>query len=379
MKNSSERLNLQISWHLNQPMLFSLFFSILLFVGCKQYIEPDAKVKDVEQIAQKEETSNSSARHGKGYTQPYLTGTFVDFWYKSNWSQAQWNAHLAEMQLVGVQTLIVQFSAYGNYIWCNSSNNYSTELYPNALPRLLQAANQYGMKVYVGLYFNENFWSNTQNTSLLQLHANRSKQLATNIWNQYGSNTSFAGWYISHEPAPYYFNTASKFNTFKNNLVNPIANHCKNISGKPVAIAAFFNESLSTSIDLLYFMNRLGGCNLDVIMLQDGTGASEDGVTPHVSIGNLQGYFNNANWGLYGESPVFHGEFWADVETFKPNTSPETFNIIVQKFNIVDAYVTKIVTFQYYKDMGIDSPHTGANQVAADALRNQYRQYYFDW
>lgn len=357
----------------NMTLIF-LFLNAIIIVSCTE--KDNQQIVDQE-IVGTEKTSNSAMLTlGPGCTDPYLSGTFVDFWNKSTWSQTQWNDYMDEMLLVGVETVIVQFTAYNQYVWCNSSNSYSTEAYANALPRLLTAASNTGIEVYVGLYFNDEFWSNTTNTSILNTHANRSKELATEIWNQYGSYSSFAGWYISHEPAPYYYDTTLKFNIFKNNLVNAVSNHCDSISNKPVAIAAFFNESLSSSNDLLYFMNRLGGCNLDVIMLQDGTGASENGTTPHCAIGNVATYFNDAKWGLYGESPVFGGDFWSDTETFKPDGSPETFTKVEQKLNIVDAYVTKIVTFQYFLDMGIDSPHTGSNQIAADSLRSQYRTYY---
>ena len=148
---------------------------------------------------------------------------------------------MKEMKEIGIETLIIQFSSYNESIWCNSENNYSSGKFINALPNLLEAAKMNNIGVYVGLYFNEEYWANTTNHETLSIHAQRSKDLANDIWEQYGDNTSFIGWYISHEPAPYYYNNEEKFNILKNNLVNPIANHCKAISNKPVAIAPFFN------------------------------------------------------------------------------------------------------------------------------------------
>ena len=357
---------------------FTVFILLILFAFFFQACEKENATSLINDKEVKQ-TSNLHRLKEAGYTDPYLLGTFVDFWYKSTWTVNQWNNHMEEMQLVGVETIIVQFSAYNQTIWCDSPNNYSTDKYVNALTNLLQAAVNYGIDVYVGLYFTEDYWNNTNNSSKLSLYAQRCNDLADDIWNKYSNYASFKGWYIPFEPAPYYFNTQAKFNKFKNNLVNPVANHCKQISGKPVAIAAYFNETYTSSNDLLYFMNRLGSCNLDIIMLQDGTGASDNGSTPHCAMNHVSSYFNDAKWGLYGESPVFNGDFWADVETFNTQGNPETFERVKQKLDIVSSYVTNIVTFQYFEDMGIDSPHTGAAQTAADNLRNKYRTYYYNW
>ena len=304
---------------------------------------------------------------GKGSTTPYIHGTFIFLGGKDNWDDDKWDAHMKEMKEIGIETLIIQYSAYNESLWCNSENNYSTNKHINVLPDILKAASMNHMGVYVGLYFNEEFWHNTTNKEILSIHAQRSINLAKDIWTQYKDYASFKGWYISHEPAPYYYSTKENFNILKNNLVNPIADYCKTISNMPVAIAPFFNFNLSSSSVFSTFMKRLGSCNLDIIIVQDGIGVE------HCTLSELAEYYAAGNRGLYEEGN-FKGAFWADIETFKqlPDSFiPESFDIVLQKLRIVDDFVSYIVIYQYYSNMCPDGP----NEDSAKILRDNYLKY----
>ncbi len=315
-----------------------------------------------------------------GTTEPYLSGTFVDFWYKQDWSLADWNSFMKEMQGVGVDKVIVQFTAFDNYIWCDSPNNYSTQKDDKALERLLQAAESYDIDVYIGLYNDNDFWNYTQDENKLKEYAQKNIDLANDIWTNYSHFTSFYGWYISQETAPYYYQDDSAFDKLKDNLINPVADFCYDLSGLPTSISIFFNQNLSTSNDLLYFANRMGATNVDIIMLQDGTGVWDPASNaPHCSYNNLQSYYNDAKWGLFGEQPIFGGDLWAISETFNTNSSPETFYNVKYKFEIVDDFVSEIITFQYYIDMATNTPHSGENKKRADRLRVEYKDYYENW
>lgn len=307
---------------------------------------------------------------GNGTTTPYMQGTFIDFWGKGNWSVASWDLHMKQMKETGIKTLMVQFTAYGDNVFFDSKNSYSTNIYPNALRDLLDAAQNNNIGVYVGLYFDDEYWDNATNTIVLKTHADKSKDLANEIWTKYKSKTSLKGWYITHEPAPYYYQTLEALNILKNNLVNPIANYCRNLSGKPVSMSAFFNEGLTPISPFKTFMSGLARCELDLLILQDGIGVH------HASLNNIEAYYKAANESLYVDNS-FEGAFWADIETFieTPKGSskflPESFNVVKEKLIIVDSYVSFIVTFQYHSDMNPFGP----NGAEAKALRDDYLNY----
>lgn len=312
---------------------------------------------------------NIEKKQANGSSVCAITGTFIDFWNKGYWTQQQWLNQFEEMKQIGINTVIIQAVSFDQYTWFNSNNTFATTKFNNALSRLLNAAVEKDLKVYIGLYFNSSYWQNQINVSWLHTHADRCKYIAAEIQNQFGNNPAFEGWYIPHEPEPYAYNTTALVTSFKVNFVNRISNYLNTLNNKPVAIAAFFNSALTTSNQLLYFMCELSKCNLQVIMLQDGIGVG------HVSLNNLLTYYNDAVWGVFGENPNYTGEFWTDVETFTGlNPSlPANINTIISQLQIELSLpqITKAVSFQYYQDM---CP-TGPNGSTALALRNSYLNY----
>lgn len=337
-----------------------LSFSVLLMLNsCTK------KEKFADPVIPERSTTNTVNKA----TRPVLSGSFVDFWGKGDWTQQQWNNQLQEMKDIGLTTVIVQFSAYDggtgqSYTWFNSTNTFTATKFTNALSRLMTGAAAKGMDVYIGLYFSETYWQHQTDVSWLNLHADRCKSLALEIKNQFGTNTAFKGWYIPHEPEPYAYNTAALVASFKTNFVNRISDYLHTLNTKPVSIAAFFNSSLSTSNNLLYFMAELGKSNLQVIMLQDGVGVN------HVSLANLNQYYNDAKWGLFNQG-TFTGQFWSDVETFNANNTPASISRISPQLSTEAPYVTKLVSFQYFTDMS----SAGSNGAAATQLRLDYINY----
>jgi hypothetical protein len=172
-----------------------------------------------------------------------LTGTFVDFWGKENWSKQEWEIQFQEMKEIGMNTAIIQFVSYGDNTYFNSTNTFTTTKYPNALASLLAAANAKEISVFIGLYFNDEYWDNQTNVDWLRLHADRCISIATEINSQFGKDPAFKGWYIPHEPEPNAYNAADLVAVFKDNLVNRISDKLHSFDSKPVSIAAFFSEA----------------------------------------------------------------------------------------------------------------------------------------
>jgi hypothetical protein len=296
-----------------------------------------------------------------------LTGSFIDFFGKEDWSQQEWASQFQEMKDIGMNTVITQFVAYGDATWFNSANSFTKTKYPNTLTRLLAAANDKSMSVYIGLYFNDEYWDNQTNVEWLQLHADRCILIAKELNSQFGKDPAFKGWYIPHEPEPYAYNSKELLDSYRDNFVNRISDKLHGLNTKPVSIAAFFNSELTSTTQLKDFMAELCTSNLQVIMLQDGVGVN------HVSLAQVGSYYSEANRGLY-ENTNYKGEFWTDLETF--STAPQgpvTIDRIKKQLQgeMPAAHITKAVSFQYYEDMSI----TGPGGTAAARLRNDYLNY----
>ena len=155
-------------------------------------------------------------------------------------------------------------------------------------------------------------------------------------------------------------------------FVNPIADALHSWGGKPVSIAAFWNSKLTSPNQLQHFMAELAKSHLQIIMLQDGVGAK------HVTLDQLNTYYQSAQKGLFEENKNYKGAFWTDLETFYSPTgeypfTPATFDRVKQQLSIETALpkVSKAVSFQYYDDMSTLSPH----KAQAQALREAYKKW----
>jgi hypothetical protein len=296
-----------------------------------------------------------------------LTGTFIDFYQKENWTQQDWDLHFQEMKEIGFNTVIVQFAAYNDYTWFNSANTFTHTKYPDALGLLLKSAAKEDISVYIGLYFSEEYWNNQTDEGWLQLNADRCKSIAKEINDQFSNEVAFAGWYIPHEPEPDAYNSPELVKSFKDNLVNRVSDYLHTLNSKPVSIAAFFNSGLTSATQLKNFMTELSKCNLQVIMLQDGIGVN------HSTLDNVRKYYWEADSGLYYNNS-YSGEFWTDLETFSDAPQgPVTINRIKSQLSneLSTAHISKAVSYQYYADM---CP-TGPGGQDAAWLRYYYVQF----
>ena len=343
---------------MKKSLLFILF-SIFSLVACK-----------------KENNEEIVCEYPQQTTPKALTGTFLQLFGKDNWSEAQWDEFFTEIKDLGMNTLIVQYTAFknasNNITWFNSANTFTTTKSKHTLERVLASAQRKGIEVHIGLHFDDTYWQHQTDVAWLQTQANYCIAIAEEIQAQFGTHVAFKGWYIPHEPEPNAYNTDEKVRLFREHFVDRISNRLHQLNNKPVSIAAFWNSSLSTPEQLQHFMAELSKSNLQIIMLQDGVGAQ------HVTLNRLANYYEAAQRGLFEENKNYKGVFWSDLETFaSPNGQypfhPATFDRVKQQLLTARSIpkVSKIVSFHYFDDMSTKSPH----KAKADALREAYKNY----
>ena len=336
-----------------------ILFSIFSLVACK-----------------KENNEEIVCEYPQQTTPKALTGTFVQLFGKDNWSEAQWDEFLTEIKDVGMNTLIVQYTAfknpYNNITWFNSANTFTTIKSKHTLERVLASAQRKGIEVHIGLHFDDTYWQHQTDVAWLQTQANYCIVIAEEIQAQFGTHVAFKGWYIPHEPEPNAYNTDEKVRLFREHFVDRISNRLHQLNNKPVSIAAFWNSSLSTPEQLQHFMAELSKSNLQIIMLQDGVGAQ------HVTFNRLASYYEAAQRGLFEENKNYKGVFWSDLETFASLNGeypfePATFDRVKQQLETALSIkkVSKVVSFHYFDDMSTKSQH----KAKADALRESYKDY----
>ena len=339
--------------------LLFILFSIFSLVACK-----------------KENNEEIVCEYPQQTTPKALTGTFVQLFGKDDWSEAQWDEFLTEIKDLGMNTLIVQYTAFknasNNITWFNSANTFTATKSKHTLERVLASAQRKGIEVHIGLHFDDTYWQHQTDVAWLQTQANYCIAIAEEIQAQFGTHVAFKGWYIPHEPEPNAYNTDEKVRLFREHFVDRISNRLHQLNNKPVSIAAFWNNSLSTPEQLQHFMAELSKSNLQIVMLQDGVGAQ------HVTLERLANYYEAAQRGLFEENKNYKGVFWSDLETFaSPNGqypfAPATFDRVKQQLETALSIkkVSKVVSFHYFDDMSTKRSH----KAKADALREAYKDY----
>ena len=158
-----------------------ILFSIFSLVACK-----------------KENNEEIVCEYPQQTTPKALTGTFVQLFGKDNWSEAQWDEFLTEIKDLGMNTLIVQYTAfknpYNNITWFNSANTFTTIKSKHTLERVLASAQRKGIEVHIGLHFDDTYWYHQTDVAWLQTQANYCIVIAEEIQAQFGTHVAFKGW-----------------------------------------------------------------------------------------------------------------------------------------------------------------------------------------
>ncbi len=277
------------------------------------------------------------------YNQPVnnaiLSGAFYQIWNGAgcdcgDWTQAQWDDALQRMKDICMDTVYVQYSVWEDNAWYNASSSITWINYRNpTIDRIFSAANTKGMKVVLGLYFSES-WNTVDktNSATYSTLLTREQEIIDDLWNQYGTNPAFYGWYIPQEIDDFNFNT-DPAKTLVTNYFRDVATYCKGKSAsKPVIISPYFGTqgtlysgpNKPADFELSWWNDFLNiATDVDIIIPQDGVGAGKnDGdtdVPQYFQIINTACNNHNRTFGANVESYKMQGASLvpADISTFK--------------------------------------------------------------
>ena len=303
-------------------------------------------------------------------TNPRLNGSFMQPTLPDGFGSLWWNSELGYMQNACLGQLVLQWSA--------DSKTYETT-YPTSLSGWVQgtstdvvglgltAADAKGVSVYVGLNTNSDwFTKHADDTTFLSNQATIANQLADEIWHNYGTHSSFAGWYFPFEVDNFFFTTTTEWDNLVT-FLNTVFNHVHSATSKPIIIAPFFNTSggqTSSQWQTMwaYILQRT---SIDTIALQDGVGVG------HATASQLPSWFSATQSAISSGHPST--QLWADTETLtidsqtSPITQSMAIGTVVADMQAVQSYVSDFLSFSYNH---YDSPNQVANEYDAT-----YRNY----
>ncbi|MGR7946242.1 DUF4434 domain-containing protein [Paenibacillus sp. M.A.Huq-81] len=274
-----------------------------------------------------------------------LGGSFIQPQLVEQWYHANWQNEFQLMKSVGMNHLILQWSA---------DTKSNTAVYPSSVPGLtqnttydvvaktLEMGDQYGLDIYIGLQVNDEWFTHyTNNQGWLNNESLIAGQLIEDLWSKYGHHPSFKGWYLSFEVDNWHLPTAVEWQRmadFYNSLIAVTNTVSPNL---PIMISPFYNVSggLTPSAWETMWSYILSRTDIDIFALQDGVGAG------HASTSDLAAWFAATRNAIMASSPAT--ALWADTETFNKNYKPMNLRHMLDNMLAVQPYVSEYTSFSF--------------------------------
>jgi hypothetical protein len=321
-------------------------------------------------------------RQNTSYTAPAsgtakINGAFLQLWgdntcgFCGSWTQAQWEAQFNYMKSVCIDKVVIQYGVYNTVTWYMPSALPGVTSY-NTMNTIFNAADNTGMKVYTGVYYNGEFDQTTSADPAFYNNLYFKNQTVVNeIYGLFGTRASFQGWYIPQEIHDLYWRSATDRNLLANWLQN-VGNYAKSKDGtKKVMIAPFYGPwAPADYVQSWYDAVLTTATSIDIVMPQDGCGTYAGwGMGPPLNKDidvDVPNYFNAIK-----NACTLHGvTFAADVETFSDPSPRAPAPIARIKSQLWEAalHTTEIYQFAWlYMQPGLSA---GTQQLYDDYKRS---------
>lgn len=276
---------------------------------------------------------------------PVANGTFIQDFLVSNWDDAQWQRELAVLKEVKMTYVVFFATVTGTKtLYQSDIPGLSSKYGKDVLDMCLRNAEKAGIKVFIGLNFDEAWWG-AYSAEWLNAQMELGNQIATEIKEKYADTykNAFHGWYWVWEIDNLNYKTKNRQNMLAHAL-NINLDHLHSITPQmPVMICPFMNYRVGTATEngdmWTYLFSVMHFKTGDIFAPQDGIGA--DGI----KIEMLDSWFSPLAKAVKTRPGLV---FWSDAETFiQSNWSSAPIERFVQQLKIVQPYVSGIITFAY--------------------------------
>ena len=285
-------------------------------------------------------------------TWPCVRGTFVQPGAFTGYTVKDWEQHFNNLKEVGIDIFIIQWVAetpYGKfsnvyypsqYAAGHKANGYKE--YADFLPRVLEAAQSTGLKVFVGLNLSDEWWSiactNVEwNKNVSTCGAEMAKEIYSLYKEQYPD--ALYGWYFAYEM----FNGMRGYETRAGEFLNMYLEPLTELDpSMPVMLSPFVSKAGGTAAKAEQEWKKVfETANFregDIFCCQDAVGAG------HIDISQLDSYFSALKNAVDTE-PGLH--FWANSEDFTKEYDSAYVARFIKQMEIARPYVEDYVTFAY--------------------------------
>jgi hypothetical protein len=212
---------------------------------------------------------------------PRFDGSFLQLTESHRkWKTEDWSSLMKEMKELGLDYLIVQWTAYDRSTFAvgegeNPGNN------PSTLDRLLQAADQTKMGIYAGLLQDSDFWSRIKldpasvEVYLQQLRL-RESELAEQLAPRLREHRSVRGWFITEEIDDINWRDPAHRELLFRHL-GLLASRLEGLlPSRPIALSGFANGAVDPTAFAGFWGSLLKSAPaIDIVLFQDGVGVNK--------------------------------------------------------------------------------------------------------
>jgi hypothetical protein len=314
---------------------------------------------------------------GGGKKHPVLRGNFMQPGAFKGYSAEKMKSHLQTMYDIGIDILVLQWSFENtsegvtnvyyrsSFESADKSSAYNASG-ENLLGNILEAAEAVGVKVFVGMNNNDEWWEKAVSdkawlTAQAELGIKGAKQLYATYKKQYPN--AFYGWYFVFEM----YNTAATREMMENGayLLNGFCDGLTEIdAGMPMMLSPFLSaygtEPEVTGQQWKEIFSMTHFREGDIFCCQDSVGAG------FITVDQLDGYFKAIKEAVDTKKGL---HFWANNEDFDQaswGTAP--LDRFAKQLQISDPYVEAHITFAYSHHQHPDMGKTGHHEA--------YKYYY---
>jgi hypothetical protein len=305
-------------------------------------------------------------------------GTFMQWWLMKEWDDNAWREEFKALTELGMEYIVLTPTAFLTRLnnTYHTYTVYPTEIegfmtitdhkgdtYPDVVDICLRNASEYGIKVFLGLNFGDDWWSNRGKETWMIDRVTEGNLVASELWEKYRDKypDSFYGWYWAWEVDNFYFRTFLDLSKSKFALTRAIKLQLDYLEEKnmrlPFMTAPFMDARLGTPKGFArlweYVLNNAGFTEGDVLCLQDSVCAG--GVKEE----------DMAKWFAAMKAAVdtIPGmRLWADMETFDIHDwTAIGLDVLIRRMEaiagIVDGYMTFSYTHYYSPNVTADGFH----------------------
>lgn len=283
---------------------------------------------------------------------PVAEGTFIQNDLVKNWDDADWQKELKNLRDVGMTYLVFAPTLHTN------TDNVTTSIYPTKLAKetsdskrdlvdiCLRNAQKAGFKVFLGLNFDEKWWTVNFDEKWLIHQMQTGNEVADELVEKYKAKypETMYGWYWVWEVANVQqLNSAENKQTLIHSL-NVNLDHLNKLTpDMPFMLCPFMNHKIGSAkengelwksiFEETHFKTG------DIFAPQDcvGAGGLELKMVPE--------WFGEINKAVSSKPGL---RFWSDAETFDYRFwNPASLTRFIKQLKTESPYVSKIITFAY--------------------------------